>query len=326
MKNPWTAENGPWWLAGLLLLVVASLLLFGGGSLYAGAPRAFDLLLLAAAAILLVASLLRSAASTPDPARSSAVSVAETAAPTPPAAGTSAPSRSLPVWDESELSEDIGDSLAAIPVAPVASPLNRPRERSPASIPTAWAFASEDVEAFPASWPPIAPPSGAALPFYPAVAQAPFVALGLDPRGEIDRLRARVRELESPSMEHTRSSGTDIPDTPFPLVSRSRPIPEPPALRSPRVGGDSGCAGCGTLLSEKISKPLCWGCGRALCASCFWHFGPGPGLHRCPACYGQSGPATSASRSGGRAGLPPVIGTGATASGGPAAVAPTAQR
>jgi hypothetical protein len=195
-----------------------------------------------------------------------------------------------------------------VPSEAVGDPSEETNGGGLSSIPGAYLQALGSQRDPAAAWNEIAPPIAAALPFAPGIqpsrAERPS-GESPDERDtagilelELARLRARVRELESPrpSVAPTRTSA------PSPVAAAPRG-PEPPAPSNRVAVTHRGCAGCGGALASSQHPPLCWGCGRALCAGCYWRFGPGPGLHRCPECATQA-PSRSTGISGGRIGRP----------------------
>ncbi|MCI4321614.1 MAG: hypothetical protein L3K05_04835, partial [Thermoplasmata archaeon] len=126
--------------------------------------------------------------------------------------------------------------------------------------------------------PRLADPGGWTLD--PPIASPPYAPLGFLER-EVERLRARVRELESPAPARW---------APPPNSSSSSKAPspsEPPRLSYDRA--PSSCTGCGSRLPGDATDPLCWGCGRSLCATCYWRTKEGAGAHTCPTCFARTG-------------------------------------
>ncbi len=101
---------------------------------------------------------------------------------------------------------------------------------------------------------------------------------------EVERLRARVAELES---ERTR-----------------RGPPTAPVWLE--AGEALTCAGCGHPLSDGEAGRPCPSCGRPICAACFGAAPVGPDAHQCPDCRTSApgGGTASAPASPGGAGRP----------------------
>ncbi len=305
---------------GAPLLLVGAAFLLLGAVVFAGSPLAFSVWVLLLGGLVLASGL---AIVLAQRRRAGARAAVVRPSPVPPAAA--APTLVLPAAVPAAASAPAASRGAlAAPravqrAAAVGRPPSAPRSVS-TSIPGAYLQSiSPGLDLSP--WPEAPPPVVAALPFSAGVprsgpegagegsGRAPGSEAVLEL--ELARLRARVRELESP-----RPAGS-----PFPAgtsVARSgavtalpRPGAEPPAPSNRPSIGARGCAGCGQGLPTARAPLLCWGCGRALCAGCFWRYGPGPGLHRCPDCLakasgGAGDPVTGLS--GGRSGISPVPG------------------
>lgn len=299
---------------GVLLLMLGLAFLGVGAIAFAGSPMAMSLWVVLLGLLVLAsgiaAGLLERRAAAPDPSP---------AVPTP-APASAAPARSddpptLPSRAPMRAPARAVDRLAAPRAVERAAAVGRAPTTSrgvSTSIPGAYlqsVATGLDLPAAPADSPPIA----AALPFSAGLprpsgsgpagpgspAAEPEAVLEL----ELARLRARVRELETPRQSPV------APATPAARSGAATSLPggpggEPPAPPSRPAIGARGCVGCGLGLPTGRAPLLCWGCGRGLCATCFWRYGPGPGLHRCPDCLSKAvgGTGLPTSISGGRAG------------------------
>jgi hypothetical protein len=297
-------------IGGFLLLVLGAALLATGGGMFLGNPTYVDLWLVGIGLLVLLGAMVGTLLRTPVPARipepvpmahaaptsrARPVTPARIVAPTPPARPV-APAPTVAAAATMMTEEPPARPSAP---APPADPVSRPLVASTIAAqyalvdppPAAWDSAEEtpawdegEFVSLPFSaGPRLADHGGWTLDT--PVPNPPYAPLGFLER-EVERLRARVRELEAPPP--TRWAPPPQPaSTNAPANSSSPSEPPRPSFdRGPRA-----CTGCGSGLPGDATDPLCWGCGRPLCATCYWRTKEGAGAHTCPTCFARTGGA-----------------------------------
>lgn len=306
--------------SALGLLTLGAVLLVAGGTWFHQAPESATLWTILAGLFVLIGTMfVLLLTSPPVPAPIGTAVAVETPAPLADLPVAAAPAEP---WDEAAPAPQAPaappprvavSAMASVerarPLAPIdpRAPAMAAMGRSVTSIPGAYLQSlQESPGRDAAAWAEVAPPIAAALPFsaglQPRSAAPPWSEEEVEeeaPRLELElaRLRARVRELESPPPVRA-------PPSRRPSISG----PEPPAPPIPVSVARPHCTSCGSGVDAQSPRLLCWGCGRSLCAACYWRYGPGPAVHRCPDCAARSNLEVPLSVSGGRSGPPtPVL-------------------
>lgn len=294
-------DTVPLLAAGLLLLLVAIALLIVGGSLSISHPEQFDFYLLLTGLLVILGSIFLTLLRAPMPVGP----IPEYAPPTPSAAGRPAvanpPVASRPAPAERAPAPPAPAPAATVPPRPASFTVRLPALTGSSSIAAQLGNVPPAAARSATAAGPDPQVLAASLPFFPLIGteeDLPFEgpALARWPQSdavlssEVDRLRARVRELEQ--------TGVLAPTRPR-STGPTAPAVEPPGPRAATAFGGRACIGCGAALRGGPTEPLCWGCGRPLCANCYWSERSGPLAHRCPSCVAAGVRPTSVS--GGRA-------------------------
>jgi hypothetical protein len=282
-------------VGGFALLVLGAALLATGGGMFLGNPTYVDLWLVGIGLLVLLGAMIGTLLRTPAPLQLPEPVPAPRATPTPRAR----PEAPAPMVAPAPAM--LPEEPPARPNAPIlpADPGTRPHVVSTIAAqyalldppPAEWATAEEtpawdegEFVSLPFSaGPRLADPGGWTLD--PPVESPPYAPLGFLER-EVERLRARVRELESPPPTRWASPPKSASTS---VSSSDRSAPEPPRPSYDR--GPRACTGCGSRLPGDATDPLCWGCGRPLCATCYWRTKEGAGAHTCPTCFARTGGA-----------------------------------
>ena len=302
--------------AGLALLAVGGLLLAIGGAVFPSDPAALSLwtvliglfIVLGTMVVALVPIAARPAHAPPAPVTAEEIDAALQLEAPPPEIVALAPEpapEAVPAPVPAVATRAVERATPFVAPNPLAPPMTA-RGLPATSIPGAYLQSlGADAARDGPIWSEVAPPIAAALPFSPGMQRRPDAPIwseevGSEPEEprlelELARLRARVRELETPPPAVR----------PAPVAVASVRGLEPPAPPATKGVARPSCIGCGSGVDPASPKLLCWSCGRTLCGSCYWRFGPGPSVHRCPDCAARATASPPVTISGGRSGPTP---------------------